>query len=226
MSRKNIDGAGIKRSRWREIWRLFRKNRPAMIGLVLLILILLVSIFADVIVPYDRALDVSSDWLQPPSSEHPFGTDNVGRDLFARVVHGSRYSLVIGIVATTLSLAVGAFIGAACGYFGGWLDNVVMRLFDVIASIPGMLLILVLVMALGQSVENLLWALMISGVPGYARFVRATVLNLSDTEYVQCARSYGTGNFRIIMKHVLPNAMGPDNNHVCRQCIGHYTRGG
>ena len=209
MSRKNIDGAGIKRSRWREIWRLFRKNRPAMIGLVLLILILLVSIFADVIVPYDRALDVSSDWLQPPSSEHPFGTDNVGRDLFARVVHGSRYSLVIGIVATTLSLAVGAFIGAACGYFGGWLDNVVMRLFDVIASIPGMLLILVLVMALGQSVENLLWALMISGVPGDARFVRATVLNLSDTEYVQCARSYGTGNFRIIMKHVLPNAMGP-----------------
>ena len=89
MSRKNIDGAGIKRSRWREIWRLFRKNRPAMIGLVLLILILLVSIFADVIVPYDRALDVSSDWLQPPSSEHPFGTDNVGRDHFARVVHSS-----------------------------------------------------------------------------------------------------------------------------------------
>ena len=209
MSRKNIDGAGIKRSRWREIWRLFRKNRPAMIGLVLLILILLVAVFADVIVPYDKALDVSSDWLQPPSAEHIFGTDNVGRDLFARVIHGSRYSLVIGIVATTLSLAVGAFIGAACGYFGGWLDNVVMRLFDVIASIPGMLLILVLVMALGQSVENLLWALMISGVPGYARFVRATVLNLSDTDYVQCARSYGTGNFRIIMKHVLPNAMGP-----------------
>ena len=209
MSRKNIDGAGIKRSRWREIWRLFRKNRPAMIGLVLLILILLVAVFADVIVPYDKALDVSSDWLQPPSAEHIFGTDNVGRDLFARVIHGSRYSLVIGIVATTLSLAVGAFIGAACGYFGGWLDNVVMRLFDVIASIPGMLLILVLVMALGQSVENLLWALMISGVPGYARFVRATVLSLSDTDYVQCARSYGTGNFRIIMKHVLPNAMGP-----------------
>ena len=115
MSKKNTDGTGIKHSRWKELWRLFRKNRPAMIGLVLLILILLVAIFADVIVPYDRALDVSSDWLQPPSSEHPFGTDNVGRDLFARVVHGSRYSLVIGIVATTLSLAVGAFIGAACG---------------------------------------------------------------------------------------------------------------
>lgn len=131
----------------------------------MLIFILLVAIFADVIVPYEKALEVSSDWLQPPSAEHIFGTDNVGRDLFARVVHGSRYSLVIGIVATALALAVGAFIGAACGYFGGWLDNVIMRLFDVIASIPGMLLILVLVMALGQSVENLLWALMISGVP-------------------------------------------------------------
>lgn len=209
MSKKRNGDTVIKRSRRREIWRLFRKNRPAMIGLVMLIFILLVAIFADVIVPYEKALEVSSDWLQPPSAEHIFGTDNVGRDLFARVIHGSRYSLVIGIVATALALAVGAFIGAACGYFGGWLDNVIMRLFDVIASIPGMLLILVLVMALGQSVENLLWALMISGVPGYARFVRATVLNLSDTDYVQCARSYGTGNFRIIMKHVLPNAMGP-----------------
>lgn len=209
MSKKSNGDTVIKHSRRREIWRLFRKNRPAMIGLVMLIFILLVAIFADVIVPYEKALEVSSDWLQPPSAEHIFGTDNVGRDLFARVVHGSRYSLVIGIVATALALAVGAFIGAACGYFGGWLDNVIMRLFDVIASIPGMLLILVLVMALGQSVENLLWALMISGVPGYARFVRATVLNLSDTDYVQCARSYGTGNFRIIMKHVLPNAMGP-----------------
>ena len=209
MSKKRNGDTVIKRSRRREIWRLFRKNRPAMIGLVMLIFILLVAIFADVIVPYEKALEVSSDWLQPPSAEHIFGTDNVGRDLFARVVHGSRYSLVIGIVATALALAVGAFIGAACGYFGGWLDNVIMRLFDVIASIPGMLLILVLVMVLGQSVENLLWALMISGVPGYARFVRATVLNLSDTDYVQCARSYGTGNFRIIMKHVLPNAMGP-----------------
>ena len=209
MSKKRNGDTVIKRSRRREIWRLFRKNRPAMIGLVMLIFILLVAIFADVIVPYEKALEVSSDWLQPPSAEHIFGTDNVGRDLCARVGHGSRYTLVIGIVATALALAVGAFIGAACGYFGGWLDNVIMRLFDVIASIPGMLLILVLVMALGQSVENLLWALMISGVPGYARFVRATVLNLSDTDYVQCARSYGTGNFRIIMKHVLPNAMGP-----------------
>lgn len=168
MSKKRNGDTVIKRSRRREIWRLFRKNRPAMIGLVMLIFIILVAIFADVIVPYEKALEVSSDWLQPPSAEHIFGTDNVGRDLFARVVHGSRYSLVIGIVATALALAVGAFIGAACGYFGGWLDNVIMRLFDVIASIPGMLLILVLVMALGQSVENLLWALMISGVPGYA----------------------------------------------------------
>ena len=104
---------------------------------------------------------------------------------------------------------IGAFIGAACGYFGGWVDNVVMRLFDVIASIPGMLLIMVLVMALGVGVENLIYALLISGVPGYARFVRSTVLNLTDMEYVQCAKSYGTSNFKIILRHVLPNALGP-----------------
>ena len=207
---KKKKGSGpIKRSRWGEIWRLFRKNRPAMIGLVLLCAIVLVAIFADLIVDPALVEKISGAPRLAPSAEHPFGTDYIGRDLFARVIHGSRYSLAIGFIATALGLAIGAFIGAACGYFGGWLDNVVMRIFDVIASIPGMLLILVLVMALGQGVENLLWALLISGVPGYARFVRATVLNLTDAEYVQCARSYGTGNFRIVMKHVLPNALGP-----------------
>lgn len=207
--RKNNDTGIIKRSRWKEIWRLFRKNRPAMIGLVLLVIILLVAIFADFIVDPAMVEKISGAPRQAPSLEHPFGTDYIGRDLFARVIHGSRYSLAIGFIATALGLAIGAFIGAACGYFGGWLDNIVMRIFDVIASIPGMLLILVLVMALGQGVENLLWALLISGVPGYARFVRATVLNLTDAEYVECARSYGTSNFRIVMKHVLPNALGP-----------------
>ena len=106
MRKGNSGDTVIKRSRGKEIWRLFRKNRPAMVGLVLLVIILLVAIFADVIVPYDKALEVSSDYLQPPSSEHIFGTDNVGRDLFARVIHGSRYSLVIGIVADMSSLVI------------------------------------------------------------------------------------------------------------------------
>lgn len=198
-----------KRSRSHEIWSLFKRNKPAMVGLVLFIFIVLVAVFADVIVDNRMCYEFTGAPLEAPSAQHPFGTDNLGRDLFARIVHGSRYSLVIGISATVLSLAIGAFIGAACGYFGGWLDNVVMRLFDVIASIPGMLLIMVLVMALGVGVQNLIYALLISGVPGYARFVRSTILNLTDMEYVQCAKSYGTSSFKIILRHVLPNALGP-----------------
>lgn len=182
MKTKGQEKQSIKRGRGYEIWGLFKRNKPAMVGLALLAFIALVAIFADVIVPEELCYTFSGAPLETPSIEHPFGTDNLGRDLFARVVHGSRVSLLIGFGATILSLAVGAFIGAACGYFGGVLDNVVMRIFDVIACIPGMLLILVLVMALGRGTENLLYALMISGVPGYARFVRATVINLTDME--------------------------------------------
>ena len=117
---------GGKRSRGREIWTLFKRNKPAMVGLALFVLIILVAVFADVIVDSNMCYEFSGAPLEAPSAQHPFGTDNLGRDLFARVIHGSRYSLVIGITATVLSLAIGAFIGAACGYFGGWLDNVVM----------------------------------------------------------------------------------------------------
>ena len=197
-----------RRSRLREVWYLFRRNKPAMIGAVIFLFILLVAIFADVIVDEQLCYTFTRP-LQAPSAEHWFGTDNVGRDLFARVVHGSRISLLIGFAATVLSMLIGALIGAACGYYGGWVDNLVMRIFDVIACIPGMLLILAMVMAMGVGVQNLLWALLITGVPGYARFVRATVINLTDMEYIQCARSYGTRSLRIIVKHVLPNAIGP-----------------
>jgi len=188
---------------------MFRRNRPAMVGLVILMCIVLVSVLADVIVDEELCYSFSGMPLEAPSGEHWFGTDNLGRDLFARIVHGSRVSLLIGVSATVLALAVGAIIGAACGYFGGWIDNIVMRIFDVVMCIPGMLLTMALVMALGVGMENLLIALLISGIPGYARFVRSTVINLTDMEYVQCAKSYGTGNFRIILKHVLPNALGP-----------------
>lgn len=198
-----------KKSRGREIWRLFRKNKPAMIGLAIFAVILLVMIFADVIVDESLCYSFTGMPLEKPSAEHLFGTDNLGRDLFARVIHGSRVSIFLGIAATVAPLAIGAFIGAVCGYFGGWLDNVIMRLFDLIASIPGMLLLLAMVTALGVGMENLLWAMIITGVPGYARFVRATVINLTDLEYIQCARSYGTNNFIIILRHILPNALGP-----------------
>ena len=117
--------------------------------------------------------------------------------------------MTIGIVSTVISAAIGALIGATCGYFGGRVDNVVMRFFDILACIPGMLMIIALVAALGVGVGNLMVAMVVSMVPGFVRFVRATVLNLTDMEYIQCAKTYGTSNFSIIVHHVLPNALGP-----------------
>ncbi len=198
-----------RKSRFKEIARLFVKNKPAIVGLIGFIIILLFAIFADVIVDGELCYAPSGAPFETPSSAHIFGTDNLGRDLFARVVHGARYSLSIGFAATALSMVAGALIGSACGFFGGWFDNLIMRIFDVIASVPGMLLIMTLVMVFGVSTQNLLLALMISGVPGYARFVRATVLGLADSDYVQCAKSFGASNLSIIVRHVLPNALGP-----------------
>ena len=199
-----------KHSEVKEVWRRFRKNKAAMIGLGLAILIVLVAVFADVIVPYDRATtQVAEKRLQGPSSEHPFGTDHLGRDLFARIVHGSRYSLFIGVSTSVLSLVVGCLLGAACGYFGGRLDNVVMRLLDVFMSVPPVLLSLAVVAALGPNLRNLLIAITISCVPGTVRLIRSVVLTVVDQDFIDAARSYGASNLRIIVKYVLPNAIGP-----------------
>ena len=169
----------------------------------------LLALVGYVWTPYDPTAIVGSQKFLPPSFAHLFGTDNFGRDIFSRVLAGAGTTFLISAATVVIGAAVGTLVGAFTGYFGGWLDNVVMRLFDVIASIPGMLLIMVLVMALGVGVQNLIYALLISGVPGYARFVRSTILNLTDMEYVQCAKSYGTSSFKIILRHVLPNALGP-----------------
>lgn len=198
-----------RKSQFQDFVRRFKKNRPAMLGLIILIVFGLTAIFADVIVDKSLTESLSADILQGPSAEHWFGTDHLGRDLFARIVHGARISLSIGFVATAVSLLIGAFFGAASGYFGGAFDSIVMRLTDVLMCIPSMLMVMAIIAALGVSMTNLLIAMTISSVPGYVRLVRASVINLTDMEYVQCARSYGTPNFVIIFRHVLPNALGP-----------------
>lgn len=199
-----------KNSQMKEVWRRFRKNKAAMIGFVLMLLILLTAAFADLIVPYQQTITQSgADRLQGPSAAHLFGTDQMGRDLFARIVHGSRYSLLIGISTSFLSLAIGCLLGAACGYFGGRFDNIVMRLMDVFMSVPPVLLSLAVVAALGANLRNLLIAITISCVPGTVRLIRSVVMTVVDQDFIDAARSYGTGNLRIILKYVLPNAIGP-----------------
>lgn len=203
-----------KKSRTREqlseFWRRFRKNRSAVIGLVLLILLVGMALFADVIVPYSRCVEqVGAERLQSPSSEHIFGTDEFGRDLFARVVHGSRYSLFIGVATSLMALVAGAVLGASAGYFGGMVDNIICRIVDVFMCVPPILLSLAVVAALGTSMRNLIIAITISCIPGNVRLIRSVVLTVAEQDYVDVARSYGTSNARIIFRYVLPNAMGP-----------------
>lgn len=212
----NTAGAAVqqpkikKKSRAGEIWRRFRKNKLAVFGMVLFTVILIVSILADVIVDYDVAtVQVASERLQSPSATHWFGTDNFGRDLFARIVHGSRNSLLVGFGSVAIGVVLGGLLGALCGYVGGRFDAIVMRVLDSIMCIPSTMLALAIVAALGTSLTNVLLAMTISNVPRYCRIIRSSVLGVTGQTYIEAAHSCGTSDFQIIMTHVLPNAIGP-----------------
>ncbi|WP_368182840.1 ABC transporter permease [Anaerotruncus rubiinfantis] len=200
-----------KKSKALEIWKRFRKNKAAMIGLVLILIFAFFAIFANLICDYETLAikQNAAIRLQPPSAEHIFGTDAYGRDLFARVVHGSRVSLSIGFISTFFSLVVGGFLGAAAGYYGGKADMLIMRGMDVLASIPQMLLALAVVAALGADLKNLIIAVTVGSIPGFTRVVKSAVLTTVGQDFIEAARACGTSDFRIICKHVIPNAIGP-----------------
>lgn len=171
---------------------------------------MLVVLLADVIVSYDSALTQNiMDRLQAPGAAHWFGTDNFGRDIFARIVHGSRNSLLVGIGAVAIGITVGGLLGSVAGFYGGKIDSVIGRIMDTIMSIPLMLLVLSLVTALGNSLINVLLAMMIANIPQYVRIVRAAILSVVGQDYIEAARACGTSNLKIIVKHVIPNAIGP-----------------
>ena len=210
MNEKKTMKKSKKNSQAKEIWRRFRKNKTAMLGLFLMIFVVGIAIFADVIVPYETAIEQNIvDRLQGPSAAHWFGTDETGRDLFARIVHGSRYSLAIGIVTTIISMIIGGLLGAVAAYYGGWVDNLIMRITDVVMTVPPILLSLAVVAALGANLRNLLIAITVSCVPSIIRMIRSVVLGVVEEDYIEAARSYGSSDLRIILKYVIPNAMGP-----------------
>ena len=198
-----------KQSRVLEIWDAIRRNKAAMLGLVILLLFILITIFADLIAPYELVTTQTRDILQPPSAQHWFGTDDLGRDVFARVIHATRVSLAIGLIATVLSVLVGGILGSVAGYKGGKLDEFLMRLMDALMCIPSTLLALAIVAALGTSMTNLILATTISSVPGVARVIRAVIINIVDEDYITAAISYSENDYRIITRYVLPNAVGP-----------------
>lgn len=211
MEEKSVNRKRAKKhAQLKEFWRRYKKNKAAVVGLVLLCIIVGMAVFADLIVPYAKCVEqVGADRLQWPSAAHWFGTDEFGRDVFARVVHGARYSLFIGVATSLMALVAGAILGASAGYFGGMVDNVICRIIDVFMCVPPILLSLAVVAALGTSMRNLIIAITISCIPGNVRLIRSVVLTVADQDYVEVARSYGASNARIIFRYVLPNAMGP-----------------
>jgi peptide/nickel transport system permease protein len=200
-----------KRSMAVEIWQRLLRNKMAMLGLVILVLLALSAIFADFIADYDSKVIAQniSERLQGPSAAHWFGTDEFGRDIFARIIHGGRVSLVVGLISVSVSLIIGGALGAFAGFYGGNVDNIIMRIMDIFLAIPSTLLAITIVAALGTSLVNVMLAIGISGIPNFARIVRAAVMSVKDQEFVESARAIGASNATIIFREIIPNCMAP-----------------
>ncbi len=195
---------------WGMVWFRFRKNKLAMAGLFLLLLMMLAILAAPLYVPYEQVVKQNIvDKFTPPCAEYWFGTDQFGRDLFARIVYGGRISLFMGLAVVAISFVAGCALGGAAGYFGGKVDSVIMRIVDMFMAIPAMLLSMAVVAALGTGVDKLLVALSISQIPRFTRVVRSSIMTLRNQEFVEAAKCCGTSSARIILKHILPNGMGP-----------------
>ncbi len=190
-------------------WRRLKRSKMAMCGLVIIGLLFVTAIFAEFIAPYPYAQQNLKETFQYPSIKHLFGTDDFGRDIFSRIVYGARISLEVGFLSVGISIIIGGFLGAIAGYYGGKLDQLIMRSMDILLSIPSILLAISIVAALGPGLVNLMIAVGISSIPRYARIVHASVLTIRDYEFVEAARAVGSSDLRIIFKHILPNCLAP-----------------
>lgn len=217
MARKNKKTAAsgqqqyIKRSIAAEVWRNYKKNPSAMIALILVVIIVFVAIFAQFF--YDFKKDIVKQHIkekfQKPSREHWFGTDNYGRDVFTRVIYGTKYSLSVGVVAVAISCIVGVSLGLIAGYYGGVIEDLILRFCEVFTGIPSILMGVALMTAFGQSIGVLMLAIGLVYAPMYCRTTRAAVLPVRDQEYIEAARVAGVGDLGIMFNHVLPNALSP-----------------
>ncbi|MCL1963909.1 MAG: ABC transporter permease [Firmicutes bacterium] len=200
-----------RKSRGAQMRRRFLKNKTAVIGMILFLLIVITAICAPLIADYKGVAikQIRSERLQPPSARHWLGVDEMGRDVLARIVHGARISLVVGILAIGVSLLIGGTLGALAGFYSGWVDNVIMRAMDVFLCLPDVLLALAIVASFGTSQVNLIISIGLAFTPKMSRVVRAAVMSVRSNEYVEAARSIGARNGRIILRHVLINCIGP-----------------
>lgn len=194
-------------SQWRLIWKRMRRNKLAMLGMVLVVVIVLSSLLAGVLSPYDYEKQDLANTFQTPSSAHWMGTDNYGRDIFTRVLYGGRISLLVSLMAIAIALIFGCLIGVTSGYFGGTVDSVMMRIMDIIMAIPSFLLAICISAALGSGIRNTAIAIAVGCIPSYARLMRAQVLGIKNQEFVEAARMNGSGHFRTMIRHIVPNTL-------------------
>lgn len=186
-----------------------KRNRMAMVGLFIILVMVALSLLAPYISPYPYEAADFKHRFDAPSAQHWFGTDELGRDIFSRLLYGGRYSLRIGLISVAISAIGGIFFGAIAGYYGGAVDNLIMRFLDVLQAMPGIVLAIAISAALGPGLTNSVIALSISSIPNYARMTRASILNVRKMEYLEAATSINCPSSRIIWKHVLPNALSP-----------------
>lgn len=210
INRKNTTRSGKKKKYnfWTDAWRRLKRNPTAIIGLCIILFLFMLAIFADFIAPYDYITADYKSANQTPSAQHLFGTDSMGRDLFSRCVYGARYSLPLGLACMVLATLFGGALGLLASYFGGPVDGVIMRIMDVFQAIPGTLMAITVVACLGTGTVQLLIALAISFVPALAKTVRAAIFTVRSCEYIEACRSIGAGNFRLMIRHMIPNALG------------------
>jgi peptide/nickel transport system permease protein len=193
----------------RRIFRSLRRSPSALTGAIVVVLLVLIAIFAPVLAPYDPLKVNASVALSAPNAEHWLGTDALGRDLLSRIMYGARISLQLGLIAVSIAAISGTLFGLLGGFYRGWLDAAIVAGVDVLLAFPNILLALVITFALGINLTNLMIAVGIAAIPTYVRVVRSTVLTIKENPYIEAARVSGCTDYRIILKHILPNAFGP-----------------
>ena len=212
MTKTKQENKRKSRSLWAEVGRRLVRNKGAMVGLAIIVVMLLIALSADLIFDYQEDItkqNIINQFKLPGQDGHIFGTDDLGRDIFKRVLYGAKYSLLIGLVSTLGTTIISLIIGSIAGYFGGKADVIIMRGCDILGAVPSLLLGMVIVGALGPSVVNLCIALAIGGVAPATRLVRASVLTVATSEYVESARSIGIKEWKIIAKYLIPNCLAP-----------------
>lgn len=194
---------------WRDAWRSFRKSKVAVVGMAVVIFFILMALLAPFIAPQGINDQNMADRLHPPSAEYWFGTDDFGRDILSRIMHGARISLAVGFFSVIGSVVVGSILGIVAGYYGRWVDVIISRIFDIMLAFPSILLAIAIVAVLGPSLQNALIAIATINVPNFGRLIRSKVLSIKEDEYITSAKAIGMKDVRILFSHILPNSMAP-----------------